>query len=53
MIRLATGDLAGAWRRLEAAGVEFVEDPTDHDTVSIATCRDPEGNLVRLIPRRP
>jgi catechol 2,3-dioxygenase-like lactoylglutathione lyase family enzyme len=39
--------------RLEAAGVEFVEDPTDHDTVSIATCRDPEGNLVRLIPRRP
>ena len=53
MIRLATDDLAGAWRRLEAAGVEFVEDPADHDTVSIATCRDPEGNLVRLIPRRP
>ena len=53
MIRLATGDLAGAWRRLEAAGVEFVEDPADHDTVSIATCRDPEGNLVQLIQRRP
>ena len=53
MIGLATDDLAGDWRRLEAAGVEFVEDPADHDTVSIATCRDPEGNLVRLIPRRP
>ena len=39
MIGLATDDLAGDWRRLEAAGVEFVEDPTDHDTVSIATCR--------------
>ena len=42
--------------RPEAArggGVEFVEDPTDYDTVSIATCRDPEGNLVRLIQRRP
>ena len=50
MIGLATDDLAGDWRRLEAAGVE---DPTDHDTVSIATCRDPEGNLVRLIQRRP
>jgi len=53
MIGLATDDLAGDWRRLEAAGVEFVEDPTDHDTVSIATCRDPEGNLVQLIQRRP
>ena len=53
MIGLATDDLAGDWKRLKAAGVEFVEDPTDYDTVSIATCRDPEGNLVQLIQRRP
>jgi hypothetical protein len=41
------------WTRLKAAGVEFVEDPTDYDTVSIATLRDPEGNLIQLLQRRP
>jgi predicted enzyme related to lactoylglutathione lyase len=53
MIGLATDDLAGDWTRLKAAGVEFVEDPTDYDTVSIATLRDPEGNLIQLLQQRP
>jgi len=49
MIGLATDDLVADWKRLKAAGVEFVEDPTDYDTVSIATLRDPEGNLIQLV----
>jgi len=53
MVGLATDDLAGDWKRLSAAGLEFVEAPTDYDTVSLATLRDPEGNLVQLIQRRP
>ena len=53
MIGLATDDVAADWKRLKAAGVEFVEAPTDYDTVSIATLKDPEGNLIQLIERRP
>lgn len=53
LVGLATDDLRADWKRLKAAGVEFVEDPTDYDTVSIATLKDPEGNLVQLIQRRP
>ncbi len=49
MIGLATDDLVADWTRLKAAGVEFVEDPTDYDTVSIATLKDPEGNLIQLL----
>jgi predicted enzyme related to lactoylglutathione lyase len=53
LIGLATDDLVADWKRLKAAGVEFVEDPTDYDTVSIATLQDPEGNLIQLLQRRP
>ena len=53
MTGLATDDLKADWTRLKAAGVEFVEDPTDYETVSIATLRDPEGNLIQLLQRRP
>ena len=49
MIGLTSNDLAGDWKRLKDAGVEFVEDPTDYGTVSIATLKDPEGNLVQLL----
>jgi predicted enzyme related to lactoylglutathione lyase len=49
MIGLATDDLVADWKRLKAAGVEFVEEPTDYDTVSIATLKDPEGNLIQLV----
>ena len=48
MIGLASDDLTADWQRLKAAGVEFVEDPTDYGDLSIATLKDPEGNLVQL-----
>ena len=49
MIGLTSDDLKGDWERLKAAGVEFVENPTDYGTVWIATLKDPEGNLVQLL----
>ena len=49
MVGFSSDDLRGDWERLKAAGVEFVEDPTDfEDGMSIATLKDPEGNLVQL-----
>jgi predicted enzyme related to lactoylglutathione lyase len=49
MVGFASDDLRGDWERLKAAGVEFIEDPTDfEDGMSIATLKDPEGNLVQL-----
>jgi predicted enzyme related to lactoylglutathione lyase len=53
MIGLTTNDLTGDWKRLKDAGVEFVEDPTDYGTVTIATLKDPEGNLVQLLQSSP
>jgi len=34
---------------LKAAGVEFVEDPKDYGNVTLATLKDPEGNLIQLV----
>jgi predicted enzyme related to lactoylglutathione lyase len=48
MIGLESDDLAADWRRLKEAGVEFIEEPTDYGDMSIATLKDPEGNLVQL-----
>jgi predicted enzyme related to lactoylglutathione lyase len=49
MIGLESDDLIGDWERLRDAGVEFIEDPTDYGgDMSIATLKDPEGNLVQL-----
>lgn len=49
MIGLECDDLAADWKRLKEAGVEFIEDPTDYGgDMSIATLKDPEGNLVQL-----
>jgi predicted enzyme related to lactoylglutathione lyase len=49
MVALATDDVTADWKRLKDAGVEFVEAPTDYDTVRIATLKDPEGNLLQLL----
>ncbi len=49
MVGLATDDVTEDWKRLKNAGVEFVEDPTDHGTLRIATLKDPEGNPVQLL----
>jgi predicted enzyme related to lactoylglutathione lyase len=49
MIGFESDDLIGDWERLKGAGVEFIEDPTNYGgEMSIATLRDPEGNLVQL-----
>src|SRR5262249_40939930 len=49
MVSLSSDDIDADWRRLKAAGVEFVEDPTDYGTLRIATLKDPEGNLIQLL----
>jgi predicted enzyme related to lactoylglutathione lyase len=49
MVGLATDDVDADWKRLKAAGVEFVESPTDYGQLRIATLKDPEGNLIQLL----
>ncbi len=49
MVGLASDDVDADSKRLSAAGVEFVEAPTDYGQLRIATLRDPEGNLVQLL----
>jgi predicted enzyme related to lactoylglutathione lyase len=49
MVGLATDDVRADWQRLKAAGVEFVEDPTNYGNLRIATLKDPEGNLIQLL----
>ncbi len=49
MVGLGTDDITADWKRLKDAGVEFIEDPKDYGTVSVATLKDPEGNLVQLL----
>src|SRR5512134_2818630 len=49
MVGLGTDDVDTEWKRLQAAGVEFVENPTDYGSLRIATLRDPEGNLLQLL----
>jgi DHA2 family multidrug resistance protein-like MFS transporter len=48
MVGFDTDDLDGDFQRLDAAGVDFIERPTDYGGLRIATLRDPEGNLVQL-----
>jgi predicted enzyme related to lactoylglutathione lyase len=49
MVGLESDDLAADWKRLKETGVEFIEDPTHYgDGMSIATLKDPEGNLVQI-----
>ena len=48
-INLASADLDGVFARLEAAGVEIVQEPKDQ-VYGLRDCavRDPAGNLVRI-----
>jgi predicted enzyme related to lactoylglutathione lyase len=48
-IILSTPDLDGAFERIQAAGAEVVEEPTDQPYgVRDSAVRDPAGNLIRL-----
>jgi len=49
MVALATDDISADWKRLQAAGVKFIEEPTAYGRFRIATLADPEGNLVQLL----
>jgi uncharacterized glyoxalase superfamily protein PhnB len=48
-VTLATDDLDGLFERLEAAGADIVQEPTDQD-YGVRDCafRDPTGNLIRV-----
>jgi predicted enzyme related to lactoylglutathione lyase len=49
MVGLESDDVDADYARLQAAGVEFIEGPTDYGGLRIATLRDPEGNIVQLL----
>jgi predicted enzyme related to lactoylglutathione lyase len=49
MVSLMSDDLQADVNRLKAAGVEFIEEPTDYGQIWVATLKDPEGNLVQLL----
>jgi len=49
MVGLSTDDVDADWKRLKAAGIEFIENPTDYGQLRIATLKDPEGNLIQLL----
>src|SRR5437879_496021 len=52
MVGLMTSNLDGDCARLQAAGVDFIEPPTDYgDGMRMATLKDPEGNIVQLAQR--
>jgi catechol 2,3-dioxygenase-like lactoylglutathione lyase family enzyme len=50
---LATADLDGLFARLQASGVEVVQEPIEQ-TYGVRDCaiRDPAGNLIRISERR-
>lgn len=53
MIILATPDLDGVFARLQANGVEVVQEPADQPYgVRDCAVRDPAGNLIRIQERR-
>ena len=52
MVGFMCDDLTADCKRLKEIGVEFIEDPTDYGDISIATLKDPDGNLVQLFQFR-
>jgi predicted enzyme related to lactoylglutathione lyase len=49
MVGIESDDVGADFERLSAAGVEFIEQPTDSGGLRIATLKDPEGNIVQLL----
>ena len=49
LLRLTSDDIHAEVARLRAAGVPIIEEPNDQGGgFWLATCKDPEGNLVQL-----
>ncbi len=52
-LMLATADLDGTFDRLQAKGVEIVQEPTEQAWGSRdCAVRDPAGNLIRIQEKR-
>ncbi|HVP04637.1 MAG TPA: VOC family protein [Dehalococcoidia bacterium] len=49
MVGLAVDDVQAEYKRLKAAGVEFIDEPTDFGQVTVCTFKDPEGNYLQLL----
>jgi predicted enzyme related to lactoylglutathione lyase len=49
MVDFETDDIQADYRLLKAKGVEFIEEPTKHGQVTVATFKDPEGNYLQLL----
>ncbi len=49
MVGFETDDIQADFQRLKSKGVEFIEEPTKFDQVTVATFKDPEGNYVQLL----
>jgi predicted enzyme related to lactoylglutathione lyase len=52
IVSLTTDDIKAEHARLAAAGVEFLEEPTEGGQVWFATFKDPEGNYLQLLEFR-
>lgn len=50
-IALTVEDFDAAYRRLQAAQVEFVGEPTESKGNRVVFFKDPEGNLLHLLQR--
>jgi predicted enzyme related to lactoylglutathione lyase len=55
MVGFVVDDVQAEFKRLKGQGVEFVEEPNRQGESDfwIATCKDPEGNLVQLFQGTP
>ncbi|MEX1194131.1 MAG: VOC family protein [Dehalococcoidia bacterium] len=50
IVGLSSDDIEADFKRLKAAGVEFIEEPTAAgEGLRIATLKDPDGNYVQLL----
>lgn len=49
MVNLVVDDLGETYRKLSAQGVEFIRKPSREAGASIATFRDPDGNILQLM----
>lgn len=48
MVDFLVDDCQAEYQRLQSQGVEFVRPPSQENGVTIATFRDPDGNMLQL-----
>lgn len=52
MVGLLSTDVRGDVAALKSKGVEFIDEGEDFENITVATLKDPEGNLVQLVQFR-